>query len=44
MATHHVLLVEPFPDLRDVLRDLMQDAGWTVDAAITTCDTAEWKI
>ncbi len=36
MATHHVLLVEPFPDLRDVLRDMMQYAGWTVDCAMTT--------
>ena len=36
MATHHVLLVEPYPDLRDVLRDLMQDAGWVVDVAMTT--------
>jgi DNA-binding NtrC family response regulator len=35
MAIHHVLLVEPFPDLRDVLRDMMQDADWQVDVAMT---------
>jgi DNA-binding NtrC family response regulator len=36
MATYHVLLVERFPDLRDVLRDLMDDAGWIVDVVMTT--------
>jgi DNA-binding NtrC family response regulator len=36
MTSQHVLLVEPFPDLRDVLRDLMQHAGWIVDVAMTT--------
>ena len=36
LATHHVLLVEPFPDLRDVLRELMQYAGWIVDVAMTS--------
>jgi DNA-binding response OmpR family regulator len=30
-----VLLVEPLPDLRDVLRYLMQEAGWIVDCAMT---------
>jgi DNA-binding NtrC family response regulator len=36
MVIRHVLLVEPFPDLRDVLRDIMHDAQWIVDAAMTT--------
>jgi DNA-binding response OmpR family regulator len=35
MTIHHVLLVEPFPDLRDVLHDMMRDADWTVDVAMT---------
>ncbi len=35
MSVHHVLLVEPFPDLCDVLRDMMRDADWEVDVAIT---------
>jgi DNA-binding NtrC family response regulator len=40
LRSRHVLLVEPYPDLRDLLYDLLVDAGCRVDAVMSGYEMA----